>query len=95
MSDELDAIKAELSEWRDLAQERLNHIRFLESQVKAFEAHKPISPADPSDTAMLDWVLKECLVVTLWKTGRDAFQSREENKSLRTREDVRRQMEGL
>ena len=45
MSDELDVIKAELSEWRDLAQDRLNHIRFLEGRVKALEAHKPLIPA--------------------------------------------------
>jgi hypothetical protein len=46
MSDELDVIKAELSEWRDLAQDRLNHIRFLEGRVKALEAHKPLIPAN-------------------------------------------------
>ncbi len=58
-------------------------------------AHKPIIPADPRDTAMLDWVLAHCTCIKAWKTGRDAFESREENKPLRTREDVRRKMEGL
>jgi hypothetical protein len=37
MSDELDAIKAELSEWRDLAQDRLNHIRILEGRLAVIE----------------------------------------------------------
>jgi hypothetical protein len=53
------------------------------------------APADPSDTAMLDYLLAHCTCITEWKSGRDAVESREENKSLRTREDVRKAMEGL
>jgi hypothetical protein len=37
MSNELDVIKAELSEWRELAQDRLNHIRFLEGRLAVIE----------------------------------------------------------
>ena len=37
MSEELDALKSELSEWRELARERLNHIRVLEGRLAVIE----------------------------------------------------------
>jgi cell wall assembly regulator SMI1 len=37
MQDDMNQLKAELSEWRDLAQERLNHIRILEGRLAVIE----------------------------------------------------------